>query len=100
MTSYERRRHELLYSNEGRVEQCERILKLEKVAKELWLLLMFTGNDDLRAEIGINGKQVTIDADEVREQMVNLDIVLPQTPLMDNGIVEYLSKELGIEGEK
>lgn len=100
MTSYQKRRHELLYSNEGRVEQCERILKLEKVAKELWLLLMFTGNDDLRAEIGINGKQVTIDADEVREQMVNLDIVLPQTPLMDNGIVEYLSKELGIEGEK
>jgi len=31
----EKRMHELLYSNEGRVEQCERILKLEKVAKEL-----------------------------------------------------------------
>ena len=100
MASYRKRRHDLLYSNEGRVEQCERILKLEKVAKELWLLLMFTGNDDLRAEIGINGKQVTIDADEVREQMVNLDIVLPQTPLMDNGIVEYLSEELGIEVQK
>ena len=48
MISYERRRHEavLLYSNEGRVEQCERILKLEKVAKELWPLQKFNGNEE------------------------------------------------------
>ena len=100
MLTNEKRMNELLYSNEGRIEQCERICKLEKVAKELWLLLMFTGNDDLRAEIGINGKRATIDAEDVRSRMVGLDIVLPQVPLMDNGIVEYLSEELGIEVEK
>lgn len=97
MADHEKRMHELLYSNEGRVEQCERICSLEKVAKELWLLLMFTGNDDLSAEIGINGKRATIDAEDVRSRMVGLDIVLPQVPLLDNGIVEYLSEELGIE---
>lgn len=43
MPTNERRMHELPYSNDGRVEQCERICKLmEKVAKELWLLLAMT----------------------------------------------------------
>ncbi len=30
--THEERMHELLYSNEGRVEQCERICKLESLA--------------------------------------------------------------------
>lgn len=97
MTSYERRRHELLYSNEGRVEQCERILELEKVAKELWLLLMFTGNDDAYAEIGFGGKQAVIDAYKLRDRMVELGIVLPQVPMSDAVLIDYLSEELGIE---
>ena len=29
--THEERMHELLYSNEGRVEQCERICKLEEI---------------------------------------------------------------------
>lgn len=100
MADHEKRMHELLYSNEGRVEQCERILKLEKVAKELWLLLMFTGNDDAYAEIGFSGKQAVIDAYKLRDRMVDLGIVLPQVPMSDDDIIDYLSEELGIEVEK
>ncbi len=96
MTSYERRRHELLYCNEGRVEQCERILKLEKVAKELWLLLMFTGNDDAYAEIGFSCKQAVIDAYKLRDRMVDLGIVLPQVPMSDAVLIDDLNEELGI----
>lgn len=31
MIDYQKHRHELLYSNDGRVELCERIIKLEKL---------------------------------------------------------------------
>lgn len=36
MKTREERMYEHLYSNEGRVEQCERICKLEKLARNLW----------------------------------------------------------------
>lgn len=97
MADHEKRMHKLLYSNEGRVEQCERICSLEKVAKELWLLLMFTGNDDAYAEIGFSGKQAVIDAYKLRDRMVDLGIVLPQVPMSDDDLIDYLSEELGIE---
>lgn len=36
MKSHDQRMHELLYSNEGRVEQCERICKLEDLVRDMW----------------------------------------------------------------
>lgn len=42
MTDHDKRMHELLYSNEGRVEQCERICKLEELAKDM---LEYMGTD-------------------------------------------------------
>lgn len=36
MKTHDERMHELLYSNDGRVEQCERICKLEELVKELF----------------------------------------------------------------
>ena len=37
--THEERMHELLYSNEGRVEQCERICKLEKLATQMAVVI-------------------------------------------------------------
>lgn len=34
MTDHDKRMHELLYSNEGRVEQCERICQLEQLVDD------------------------------------------------------------------
>ena len=34
MDDHEKRMHDLLYSNEGRVEQCERICKLEQLVDD------------------------------------------------------------------
>lgn len=33
--THDERMHQLLYSNEGRVEQCERICKLEELARDM-----------------------------------------------------------------
>lgn len=51
--THEERMHELLYSNEGRVEQCERIVKLEGLVfdcltfalSSVWLLNELAGCD-------------------------------------------------------
>lgn len=34
--THDERMHQLLYSNEGRVEQCERICKLEELVRDMW----------------------------------------------------------------
>lgn len=94
MPTNEKRMNELLYSNEGRIEQCERICKLEKVAKELWLLLAMTENEDLLAEMEIAGKQVTINAEELRASMVDLGIM---TESPEEFFTQYLRDEHGIE---
>ena len=78
-------------------ELDEYVADLEKVAKELWLLLMFTGNDDAYAEIGFSDKKAVIDAYKLRDRMVDLGIVLPQVPMSDDDLIDYLSEELGIE---
>jgi len=33
--THDERMHQLLYSNEGRVEQCERICKLEELVRDM-----------------------------------------------------------------
>ena len=47
----EERMQELLYSNEGRVEQCERICNLEELVVDLWGEL-FTANLEIVAPTG------------------------------------------------
>ena len=37
--SQKERMHELLYSNDGRVELCERICELETLSQDMWHLL-------------------------------------------------------------
>lgn len=34
--THDERMHQLLYSNEGRVEQCERICRLEELVRDMW----------------------------------------------------------------
>lgn len=34
--THDERMYQLLYSNEGRVEQCERICKLEELVWDMW----------------------------------------------------------------
>ena len=45
MSDRDRRMHELLYSNEGRVEQCERIYDLEQLVRDMWFGNLHRMND-------------------------------------------------------
>lgn len=42
---YDKRMHELLYSNEGRVEQCERIIRLERICVGMITDYLFCADD-------------------------------------------------------
>ena len=69
MKTREERMHACLYSNDGRVEQCERICKLEELVQDMDVLLVLVGAptaaygpwSDIRkqmTELGIEGKEV------------------------------------------
>lgn len=74
---YDKRMHELLYSNDGRVEQCERIIRLEGLvlkAISSYLALVWIVNEHAGCERMEPSSPATIRFWELQQQARDLEV--------------------------
>lgn len=59
--THDERMHQLLYSNEGRVEQCERICRLEELVRDMYKAFQRVFPDGHRLDFEMDMRELGVE---------------------------------------